>query len=101
MSSIVLLICRLSLVLYSVNIVCNELIDGVRYVGVYEFDNEFMYIHSVKWLLMSTTRVIVRADGCFWLKCLAIRLFMLCNTISAEWFLSESCCVVMCRRLLL
>ena len=34
----------------SLDVVCNEFSDSVKYVGVYEFVNEFMYIHSVKYL---------------------------------------------------
>ena len=32
----------------SLNVVCDEVSDGVRYVGVYEFVDEFIYIHIVK-----------------------------------------------------
>ena len=48
----------------SLDVVCNERIGDVRYVGVYWFVHEVMYIHSVKCLVT----VILRAGGCFWLK---------------------------------
>ena len=31
----------------SIDLVCNELSVGIRYVGVYEFVNEFMYVSKV------------------------------------------------------
>ena len=29
----------------SLGVVCNQFSDGVRYVGLYDFINEFFYIH--------------------------------------------------------
>ena len=52
------------------------------YTAVYEFVNEFMYIHSA--LHMSS---VMCAGGCFWLKPVAMILFMYCNALSIEFLL--------------
>ena len=49
-----------------------------------------------KALLMSSATVIVRAGGLFWLKPVAIVLFMVCSAVLVEWFLLKPCCVEMC-----
>ena len=74
----------------SLDVVCNELSDGTRYVGVYEFINEFMYIcrFAVSYvLLMANATVKVLAGSGFWSKPVSTVLFMLCNYVSVEWFL--------------
>ena len=38
-------------------------------------------------LLMSSATVIVRSGGLFWLKPVAMVLFMLCSIVLVEWFL--------------
>ena len=38
-------------------------------------------------LLLSSATVIVRSGGLFWLKPVAIVLFMLCNGVIVEWLL--------------
>ena len=48
---------------------------------------------------MPSTTVIVLVGGLFWLKLVANAMFMLCNTVSVEWFLLEPCHVVMCEML--
>ena len=50
-------------------------------------------------LLMSSATVIVRSDGLFWLKPVAMGLFMLCSAVLVEWLFLKPCCVEMCRML--
>ena len=50
-------------------------------------------------LLMSSANVIVRSGGLFWLKPVAMVLFILCRVVLVEWFLLKPCCVEMCRML--
>ena len=50
-------------------------------------------------LLMSSATVIVRSGGLFWLKPVAIVLFMLCSAVLLEWLLLKPCCVEMCGML--
>ena len=50
-------------------------------------------------LLMSSVTVIVRSDGLFWLKPVAMVLFMLCSAVLVEWLLLKPCCVEMCGML--
>ena len=50
-------------------------------------------------LLMSSTIVIVRSGGLFWLKPVAMVLFILCSAVLVEWLLFKSCCVEMCGML--
>ena len=53
----------------SLDVVCNELIDDVRYVGVYEFVNEFIYIYNVKCL----AHINKYSDcACWWLHMIEI-----------------------------
>ena len=47
-------------------------------------------------LLMSSATVIVRSGGLFWLKPVAMVLFMLCSAVLVEWLLLKPCCVKMC-----
>ena len=47
-------------------------------------------------LLMSNATVIVRSGGLFWLKPVAMVLFMLCSAVLVEWLLLKPCCVEMC-----
>ena len=49
--------------------------------------------------LMSSATVIVRSGGLFWLKPVAMVLFMLCIVLLVEWLLLKSCCVEMCGML--
>ena len=46
-------------------------------------------------LLMSSATVIVRSGGLFWLKPVAMVLFMLCSAVLEEWLLLKPCCVEM------
>ena len=58
----------------SLDVICNELSDGVRYVDVYDFGNEFMYCHSVKRLV----QVRCSTDcACWWLLLVEV----CCNSI--------------------
>ena len=43
--------------------------------------------------LMSSTTVIVRSGGLFWLKPVAMVLFVLCSGVLVEWLLMKQCCV--------
>ena len=47
-------------------------------------------------LLISRATVIVRSGGMFWLKPVAMVLFMLCSDVLVEWLLLKPCCVEMC-----
>ena len=51
-------------------------------------------------LLMSSATVVVRSGVLFWLKPVAIELFMLCSAVLVEWLLLKPCCVEMCGTLL-
>ena len=46
-------------------------------------------------LLMPSSTAIVGSDGLFWLKPVAIGLFMLCSAVLVEWLLLKPCCVEM------
>ena len=50
-------------------------------------------------LLMSNATVIVRSGGLFWLKPVAMVLFMLCSAVLVEWLLLKPCCMAMCGML--
>ena len=50
-------------------------------------------------LLMSSATVIVRSGGLFWLKPVAMVLFMLCSVVLVELLLLKPCCVKMCGML--
>ena len=50
-------------------------------------------------LLMSSATVIVLSGGLFWLKPVAMVLFMLCSAVLVEWLLLKPCCVDMCGML--
>ena len=50
-------------------------------------------------LLMSRATLNVRSGGLFWLKPVAMVLFMLCSTVLVEWLLLKPCCVEMCGML--
>ena len=50
-------------------------------------------------LLMSSATVSVRSGGLFWLKPVAMVLFMLCSAVTVEWFPLKPCCVDMCGML--
>ena len=50
-------------------------------------------------LLMFSATMIVRSGGLFWLKAVAMVLFMLCSAVLVEWLLLQSCCVEMCGML--
>ena len=50
-------------------------------------------------LVMSSATVIVRSGGLFWLKHVAMVLFMLCSAVLVEWLLLKPCCVEMCGKL--
>ena len=41
----------------------------------------------------------VRSGGLFWLKPVAMVLFMLCSAVLVEWLLLRPCCVEMCGML--
>ena len=44
---------------------------------------------------MSSATVIVHSGGMFWLKPVAMVLFMLCSAVLVEWLLMKPCCVEM------
>ena len=46
-------------------------------------------------LLISSATVIVNSGGLFWLKPVAMVLFMLCSAALVEWLLLKPCCVEM------
>ena len=50
-------------------------------------------------LLVSSATVIVRSGGLFWLRPVAIVLFMLCSGVLVEWLVLKPCCVEMCGML--
>ena len=50
-------------------------------------------------LLMSSAPVIVRSGGLFWLKPVAMVLFILCSAVLVEWLLLKPCGVEMCGML--
>ena len=50
-------------------------------------------------LLMSSATVIVRSGVLFWLKPVAMVLFMLCSAVLVEWLLLKPWCVEMCGML--
>ena len=50
-------------------------------------------------LHMSSATVIVRSGGLFWLKPVAMVLFMLCSAVFVQWLLLKLCCVEMCGML--
>ena len=45
---------------------------------------------------MSSATVIMRYGGLFWLKPVAMVLFMLCSDVLVEWLLLKPCCVGCC-----
>ena len=47
-------------------------------------------------LLMSSVIVIVRSGGLFWLKPVAMMLFMLCIAVLVAWLLLKPCCMEIC-----
>ena len=50
-------------------------------------------------LLMYIATVIVHSGGLFWLKSVAMVLFMLCSAVLVEWLLLKPCCVEICMML--
>ena len=50
-------------------------------------------------LHMSSATVIVRSSGLFWLKPVAMVLFMLCSAMLVEWLFLKPCFVEMCGML--
>ena len=50
-------------------------------------------------LFMYSTTVIVRSGGLFWLKPVAMVLFMLCSAVLVEWWPLKPCCAEMCGML--
>ena len=50
-------------------------------------------------LLVSSATVIVRSGALFWLKPVAMVLFMLCSAVLVEWLLLKPCCVEICEML--
>ena len=47
----------------------------------------------------NSATVIVRTGGLFWLKPVAMVLFMLCSAVIVEWLLLKPCCMEMCGML--
>ena len=47
-------------------------------------------------LIMASATVIVRYGGLFWLKPVAMVLFMLCSAVLVEWLLLKPYCVDIC-----
>ena len=50
-------------------------------------------------LIMSSATVIVRYGGLFWLKPVAMVLFMLCSDVLVEWLPLKPSCVELCGML--
>ena len=50
-------------------------------------------------LLMPSATVILRSGGLFWLKPVAMVVFLLCSAVLVEWLLLKQCCVEMCGML--
>ena len=50
-------------------------------------------------LLMSSANVIVRSGSLFWLKPVAMVLYMLCSAVLIVWLHVKPCCVEMCGML--
>ena len=50
-------------------------------------------------LFISSATVIVRSGDLFWLKPVAMLLFMLCSAVLVEWLLWKPCFVEMCGML--
>ena len=50
-------------------------------------------------LFMSSATVIVSSGGLFWLKLVAMALFMLCSAVLVKWLFLKRCCVDMCGML--
>ena len=48
-------------------------------------------------LPMSSANVIVRSGCMFWLKPLAMVLFVVCSAVLVEWLFLKPCCVEMCE----
>ena len=48
---------------------------------------------------MSSATVIMRSGGLFWLKPIAMVLFMLCSAVLVEWMILMTCYVEMCGML--
>ena len=44
-------------------------------------------------LLMSSASVILCSGGLFWLKPVAMVMYMLCSDVFVEWLLVKPCCV--------
>ena len=47
----------------------------------------------------NSATVLVRSGGLFWLKHVAMVLFMFCSAVLVEWLLLKPCCVEMCGML--
>ena len=53
----------------------------------------WVYVDVSNALLMSSSTVIMRSGGLFWLKPVAMVLVMLCSVVLVEWLLLKACCV--------
>ena len=49
--------------------------------------------------MLCSCLVIVRSVGLFWLKPVAMVLFMLCSAVLVEWLFLKPCCVETCGML--
>ena len=79
------------------DVVCDIFENGVRLVW---FGAVYVCMVTVSnALLMSSPTVIVRSGGLFWLKSVAMVLFMLCSAVLVEWLILKPCCVEMCGML--
>ena len=50
-------------------------------------------------LPMASATLIVHSGGLYWLKPVAMVLFLLCSAVLVEWLLLKPCCVEMCGML--
>ena len=74
----------MSIAMYLI-MVCGMLF-GVVYVSV-------CMLTVSKALVMSSSTLIVRSGGLFWLTPIATVLFMVCSAVLVEWLLLKPCCV--------
>ena len=74
----------------SVLILASSMVLG--FVSMYVVQSVLLYVVSNAFLMSSTT-VIVRSGGLFWLKPVAMVLFVLCSGVLVEWLLMKQCCV--------
>ena len=77
------------------DVVCHVFDNGVWVVWCSLYVSVCMLTVSNA-LLMSCANVIMRSGGLFWLKPVAMVMFMLCSAVLVEWLLLKPCCLEMC-----